>query len=303
MTTRVENNGPGSVPISRADIQTITSALLGLTIVSETITAECFKSEPPSDSYASGVFYSYDQDSGEKHVLDAFLYVQYSNLNGFDHVRALVALLRANQVRTTALATLTRSALEAFSRSWFLLSTEWPGTLTHRLISLLHAELKYPELYELVLHTNDGDPVDPKEKRIYYRNELKRLGLPAAVKIEFSQLVADLLNHHLDGESGLERYSDLSAIAHGLRLGVNSFVARNDEGAIERLIAPRDLVMNWATEIVVSMSAPMDALIEAFGEDTRHQELFRTAKLRAVAAIESISLVGQSDEQHDIGSS
>ena len=303
MTTGIENNGPGSVPISRADIQTITSALLGLTIVSETITAECFRSEPPSDSYASGIFYSYDQDSGEKHVLDAFLYVQYSNLNGFDHVRALVALLRANQVRTTALATLTRSALEAFSRSWFLLSAERPGTLTHRVISLLHAELKYPERYEFVLHTNDGDAVDPKEKRIYYRNELKRLGLPLAVKIEFSQLVADLLDHHLDGESGLERYSDLSAIAHGLRLGVNSFVARNDKGAIERLIAPRDLVMNWATEIVVSMSAPMDALIEAFGENTRHQELLRSAKRRAVAAIESISLVGQSDEQQDIGSS
>jgi hypothetical protein len=40
--------------------------------VSETITAECFGSEPPSDPYASGIFYSYDQDSGKIHVLDAF---------------------------------------------------------------------------------------------------------------------------------------------------------------------------------------------------------------------------------------
>jgi hypothetical protein len=109
------------------------------------------------------------------------------------------------------------------------------------------------------------------------------------MKIEFSQLVADLLDHHLEGESGLERYSDLSAIAHGLRLGVNSFVARNDTGAIEGLVAPRDLVMNWATEIVVGMSAPMDALVEAFGENRRHMELLRTAKRRAVAAIESIA--------------
>jgi hypothetical protein len=167
MTAGTENDSPGSAPISRADIQTIRSALLGLTIVSETITAESLGIEPPSDSYASGIFYSYDQDSGEKHVLDAFLCVQYSNLNGFDHVRALVALLRANQIRTTALATLTRRALEAFSRSWLLLSAESPGTTTHRVISLLHAELKYPELYKFVLHTNDGDAVDPKERRIH----------------------------------------------------------------------------------------------------------------------------------------
>ena len=257
--------------------------------MSEQITTECFADEPPSDSYASGIFHSYDQDSGEKHVPDGFLYVQYSNLNGFDHVRALIALLRANQIRSTALASLTRGALEAFSRSWFPLSAGRPGTLTHRVISLLYAELKYPELYEFTLHTNDGDAVDPKERRSCYQNELRRLGLQPAKKIEFSQLVADLLNHQLGDGSGLERYSDLSAIAHGSRLGVNSFVARNDKGAIEGLVARRDIVMNFTTEIVVSMSAPMDALITAFGDNARHRELFRAAKLRAVASIEAIS--------------
>jgi hypothetical protein len=73
------------------------------------------------------------------------------------------------------------------------------------------------------------------------------------MQIEFSRLVADLLNHHLQGERCLERYSDLSAIAHGLRLGANSFVPRNDKGAIKGLIAAQDLVVNWATKIVVSM--------------------------------------------------
>ena len=157
------------------------------------------------------------------------------------------------------------------------------------MISLLYAELKYPELYEFTLHTNDGDAVDPKERRSCYQNELRRLGLQPAKKIEFSQLVADLLNHQLGDGSGLERYSDLSAIAHGSRLGVNSFVARNDKGAIEGLVARRDIVMNFTTEIVVSMSAPMDALITAFGDNARHRELFRAAKLRAVASIEAIS--------------
>jgi len=183
-----EDRDPGSSPISSAEIQTITSALLALTIVSEKITAECFEGEPPSDSYARGIFYSYDVDSGEKRVLDAYLYVQYSNLNGFDHVRALVALLRANEVRTTALATLTRSALEAFSRSWFLLSAEGPGALSHRVLSLLYAELKYPAMNEFTLHTNDGNAVDPKVQRIHFQNELKRLSLPPALKLNSPNL-------------------------------------------------------------------------------------------------------------------
>jgi len=64
-------------------------------------------------------------------------------------------------------------------------------------------------------------------------------------------------------------------------------MARSDVGTIEGLVAPRDLVMNFATKIIVSMSAPMDALIEAFGDSARHRQPFRTAKIRAVAAIES----------------
>jgi hypothetical protein len=289
MTREVENDDPGSSPISSADGRIITSALLGLTKMSEQITAECFASEPPSDSYASGIFYSYDQDSDEKHVLDAYLYVQYSNLNGFDHVRAIIALLSANQMRSTALATLTRGALEAFSRSWFLLSAEGPGTLSRRVISLLYAELRYPELYEFKLHTNDGEAVDPKERRVHYQNELKRLGLPPALKIEFSQLVADLLDKQLGDDGGLESYSDLSAIAHGSRLGVNSFMERSDNGTIEGLAAPRDIVMTFASEIVVCMSAPMDALITAFGDNARHKQLFLAAKLRAIALIETVA--------------
>jgi hypothetical protein len=35
------------------------------------------------------------KDSSASHAMDAYLLMQYANLSGFDHVRALVTLIRA----------------------------------------------------------------------------------------------------------------------------------------------------------------------------------------------------------------
>lgn len=279
-------------PLSERDIRLITQALIGMAAVGEKVTYWCMDNEPPEGSDVREMFYTFDQDSPTGHIIDAFLLMQYGNLTGFDHVRSLVALIRTTPVRSTTLATVTRGALEAFARSWFLLSASGPADLAHRQLSLLFSDLRYPATFGIPVATLDGDPIDPVGRRVFYASELARLELPPPIKIELSRLVADLLNSELDDGSGGRRYSDLSSIAHGHRLGVNTFVVRDEIGGIGGLVAPRDVVFEFAMELLAGISATMDAFIRVFGDNVRQADLFGAATGRAAHAL---SLFDESD--------
>ena len=272
-------------PLTANDIRLFTSALIVMASVGEKITYECMDKEPPRESEVSQMFYTFDSESPSGHIMDAFLLIQHANLTGFDHVRSLVALMRTTPPRSTALATVTRGALEAFSRTWFLLRASGPGELSHRQLSLLYSDLRHPASLRIPIATLDGDPIDPVERRASFAAELTRLGLPAPLKIELSRLVADLLDSEFKDASGARRYSDLSAIAHGQRLGTNTFVVRDDIGGIGGFAAPREVVVEFAVQAFASMSATMGAFIRVFGNDARHVARLETATHRAAVAL------------------
>lgn len=278
-------SGGYPTPLSQRDIQVISQSLIGMVSVGEKITFECMDNEPPAGSEASEMFYTFDRTSAQSYVMDAFLLMQHANLSGFDNVRALVALIRTKPPRSTSLAAVTRAALEAFSRTWLLLSASGPEELIHRHLSLLYSDLRHPALNNTPMASLDGDPFDPVERRFFYAAELERLGLPAPLKIELSRLTADLLDAEFEDGKGARRYSDLSAIAHGQRLGTNTFVIRDDTGGIGGLVAPREVVEIFATESLASISAATEAFIRVFGNQVRHMELFSAASDRAAVAM------------------
>src|SRR5690348_16890952 len=114
-------HGEGNDALQASDIRALSTAILSITLATERITYECLNVAPPVGSAALALFKSSDGQGGEGPFMDAFLVMQSANLSGCDHARALVALLRTPSVRSTALATVTRGALESFARSWYLL--------------------------------------------------------------------------------------------------------------------------------------------------------------------------------------
>jgi len=273
---------PQAVPLSKSDLQLITRALIGMVSIGEKVTFECLDNMPPSGSRAQVGF-----DSNPE-LMDAFLLMQYANLTGFDHVRAFIALLRTPTMRSTALATVTRGALEALARSYFLLSSSDTRTLLYRQLSMLHSDLKYPARFGEMIQTKDGDVLDPRAKRQHYVKELARLGLPAAVSIELAQAVATMLDAEFKDGQGLMSYSALSAVAHGHRLGVNTYVVRDEAGGVGSLAAPRDSVVLFAVQLMAAMSATMDSFVEMFGSVPRQVDLVRVATSRAAKCLSAL---------------
>lgn len=193
------------------------------------------------------------------HIMDAYLLMQYANLSGSDHVRAFVALIRASTVRSTALATVTRGALESFARTWYLLGHSGEMDLVHRSLSVLYSDLRYPARYNETVLTRDGDPIDASARRAFYLEELARLGLSSPATIEIGQAVGGMLDAEFDDGAGKLRYSTLSSVAHGHRLGVNAFIVTDETGGVAALVAPRDIVIEFAVELMAAMSATMEA--------------------------------------------
>jgi hypothetical protein len=208
--------------------------------------------------------------------------MQYANMSAMDHLRAFVALIRTPTVRSTSLATVTRGALESLARTWHLLARADDNDYVYRVISLLRSDLRHSELLQEPVRTRDGDPVDPAEKRAFFADELKRLGLLAPAKVDLAQMVARMLDSEMGQGDGRMRYSTLSSIAHAHRLGINTFVTTSDEGEITGLAAPRPVVMNMVGELTAATYGTMRKFVTFYGEQTRHVELVETAMQRSI---------------------
>lgn len=253
----------------------------------EKITFECLDEAPPPGSPARDMFQD-PAHGGEGSAMEAFLMLQYTNLSACDHARALVALLRASSVRSTALATITRGALESFSRSWFILQYDSTGDMSHRLMSLLHSDLKYPVKLGEELFTRGGKPVNPEAQRKFIESELARFGLGRPSNVDISRVVGDMLDSQFRDFLGRRLYSSLSAVAHGHRLGINTFIVTDHTGGVSGLAAPREVVLQYASMLVAAHAAVLQPFIELFGSRTRHLDLADSALRRAEATISNL---------------
>jgi hypothetical protein len=282
MTTRnVASTLADPRELSKSDIQLLSRAILGFVVAGEKVTFDCLDHEPSPGSPAQLAWRS----AFSKHVGEAFLVMQYANLSAFDHSRAFVALLRTPTVRSTALATVVRGAVESFARTFHILSHADQADLAHRTITLLHNDLFFPYRFGEEIMTRDGDAVDVAAKRSFYADELRRLGLPQPSKTNLSGMVVAMLDSEIQDGRGNVRYSTLSATAHAHRLGINNFVVTDETGGVSGLVAPRLVVGEIATVLLASTSAATMKFARFYGAQTRHMELLRAAEYRAFEAI------------------
>lgn len=234
---------------------------------------------------------------GRSHLTDAVLQAEYGMLSACDHSRAFSSLIRGERRFSTALVTLCRGSLESLARVRWLIQDLDFGTLAHRSISLLYADLRYPELHRETLLSRDGSDIDPAERRRYYLSELKRLGQPPPARIEISRLVDDLVSADIAHQSGTHLYSMMSSVAHGHRAAINAFIQTSPEREVLGLRSSLPTITEFALQIVVTLVETTDAMIRWYGDPEDECARLNTAASRIAARVSALPSVAYlSDE-------
>lgn len=266
------------------DVRRIRKALLLLVTAAEKITALTAESEPPEAS-AAGVLWH-----GAEHQLatDGFILMQFANLSAFDHVRGFVELLAARTTRSTVLATIARGSFESFARTWHLLQHPIVDDFNHAVLSFLHDEMAHPQRLQEPLHTRNGDVSDAGTQRRLYADELTRLGLPKPSVPGPTKLTAALLDAATDTQEGALHYSALSSVAHGHRLGVNTFITTDASAAVVGLVAPRQFVVDIAATLIAVMFEHTDQYVRFYGQQPGHMDRLRHAVSQVAATFRPV---------------
>ena len=154
--------------------------------------------------------------------------VLFATLAGLDHSRLLMSSIR-QEGTTFALATLTRGAIEAYARAWWLIEDESNKEVLVRWLSAIAKELQSLERFApntplKELRGRDSSPGDEREKAL---NDIERLtGSRKPRDIGYASL-ATALQGNFDSRARMN-YSHLSGVAHGESLGINGFIGVDD---------------------------------------------------------------------------
>lgn len=225
------------------------------------------------------------------HLTDAVLQAEYGLLSAGDHARAFSSLIRRDRLPSTALLTLCRGSLESIGRARWLLQDLDFATLSHRSISLLYADLKYPEMHEEKLLDRGGNDVDPSERRRYYAGELMRLGHQKPLKVEIVKLVESVVDSDISHQQGAVLYSLLSSVAHGHRSGINAFVDISPEQEVLGLEISLPVVTEFAVQLVTTMLFSADAMVQWYGNPQDESDRLDSARARITARIAALPAV------------
>jgi hypothetical protein len=270
--------------LTAADRVRFREVLLPITVALDAATVESAR-EPRPGTDAWRIWSSGDK----RHALDAMITMRYSNMSAADHVRAYVALVVGDEAGASALATLARGTHEALARTWFLLARADDADLQHRSISLLIAELYFPIKFDESMRTRGGAAVDAAEEREALEAELRRLGLPKPARIDFSAMVANMLDDVLDGGDGRDTYSTLSAVAHAQRYGLDPYIRTNERGYVVDLVAPRAVVFQQVFELMCVLVATAQSYVTFFGAGPETTIPLREAELRGMALLQALA--------------
>jgi hypothetical protein len=91
-----------------------------------------------------------------------------------------------------------------------------------------------------------------------------------------------------DGE-GRDVYSGPSAVAHGHRQGLNSFVITDARREVAGLAAPRAAVVHLAAVLMDAIDSGAWRFIAFFGTQPRYADPFGTAWQRAYRSLEPVT--------------
>ena len=206
----------------------------------------------------------------------------FATLAGWDHVRAVGNLLRSNHPITVATATTTRGAVEAFSRTHWMLDAGTTPELVRRQLSIAIGDLEFylKHTPDEPLRTVTGREINAPELRETLLGFLAHHGL-SQLSTKPTILAREFLDAALGG--GALKYSRLSSVAHGESYSVHSFVDLDhlDENLVG-LKLPRNIAIEYAGYLVVGGALIGNRLIDVFEPPLDERERWHAAKQRAI---------------------
>jgi hypothetical protein len=207
----------------------------------------------------------------------------FANSAGSEHARAFINNVNSKRF-SFSLATLTRGALEAFAKSYFLMSTDDPGELLTRHVSLTVSEMAASSKHNQFI-SQSGEAADIDAFLASQKKLLKDLGLPlmSGPELGVTRLVTTLLDASANTGMGRKFYSQLSGVAHGETAALGMFLVA-EPGKVQFKI-PRQLVVEYAGMISATCVTVIDRMAVMFGLEREHQQSWNGAKARADTAL------------------
>ena len=201
---------------------------------------------------------------------------------GANNVEAFVMLVESGRGATAA-ASVTRAALEAYARVFFLLEAASDAVFYHRYLSLTHDELKYPVRHSKFTNAS-GEEIDG----LAYRQELgaiiKHLHFNNFLDVGLANLVGSLLAKSLD-EPDVDPaiYSQLSGVAHAASSAIGMFVETTLTGW--QLMLPRDVALEYCGYLFAAVVKVAELALVVFGLTGGAIDRWNAAKERAEIAL------------------
>lgn len=130
-------------PVTDADRRLVRDLVKGLVTVADEFTHAAIGGWPREGSLAEqhlNTSWNAMPEPSKSPVRDAHASLLFANFSGTEHARAFLNNVNSKRF-SFSLATLTRGALEAFAKSYFLMSTNDAGELVSRRVSLSVQEL------------------------------------------------------------------------------------------------------------------------------------------------------------------
>jgi hypothetical protein len=220
--------------------------------------------------------------------------VHFAVLAAVEHMRSLVWILRRPQQPSLSLATVTRGALEALSRAYWILDAPTPGEKFVR-----HSQLAYHDVVEAfssgskqVSYNAPRGDISGQQLRDDIRAYLRELSAGPGNKVGAHAILLNLLEA-ADGEKVTtdaqrrEVYSTLSAVAHGQSFAIQSFVKLNvtEQGTADAvgLSISGEQVIEYSAYVHYCAVTMADRVIEYYQPAQHFVDRWRQISERALA--------------------
>lgn len=203
-----------------------------------------------------------------------------------EHGAALFELARSARALSVPLATVTRGAIEAYGRIFYLLSADAPDALFARYAALDYFDMDYPQkqgakLRRLPLETEATHPVDAYRERIRAWADASGLKLN---KQGPAVLAGDLLMQlYPDGVEAKVVYSGLSAAAHAQPWATANFYDFEEN----RLRRDDEMLMEYCVYVIETTRLIDDQIVQRFGAERADIDRWKQANAHVSESLSS----------------
>ncbi|MCU1479289.1 MAG: hypothetical protein JWQ19_75 [Subtercola sp.] len=275
-----------SMPLTNVHRQLIRELVKEIATVADELTSNAIGRWPSADSLADvqlKASWNQANGQGESPVRGAHSSILFSNAAGADHARAFINTVNSKRY-TFSLATLTRGGVEAFAKSYFLLSSQDAEELVSRHISIAIAEMTVSGKHNKFM-TQTGEETDINEYLAGLRRVLLDLNLPLLdkSKVGLTPLATTLLDQGANTGMGRKFYSQLSGVAHGETAALGMFMVAQP-GKVEFRMVPQ-LAVEYAGMLCASAVTVLDRMELVFGVTGEQSDRWNGVKSRADLAL------------------